>query len=129
MPHKIDTWRLSYSRDGFRLNIVRKNRLGVFLEWMIDFTDMDWFGKYKNIPFCWINPWGWTWRVGTEEHNLGGLWASVGHNLYAMAYRAEKEEILYWVPLTKAQVKEHFPDTWDWYLEMFDDEEDNDSAV
>jgi DNA-directed RNA polymerase subunit RPC12/RpoP len=112
---KVRTWQISRDKDGFHLEVVEKDRLGVFLNWLIEVTDMEWWGKRKNLPFCWINPWAWTFRVGTEDRNLGGWWYGVGNRLMNYAWRKENETVLYRVALTGAEVRECFADALRWF--------------
>lgn len=119
-------WVISYGRDGFALHVEEKSRLGSALAWLIEHSDMDWWGRYKNIPFCWINPWGWTFHIGRKGHTLGDGWMHVGNRLFHWAWKLEKTKNLIKLPLTDAQVREHFPDTWAWATDLMDDEDEDD---
>jgi hypothetical protein len=120
-------WVISHGRDGFALHVQERSRLGSALAWAIENADMEWFGKYRNIPFCWINPWESTWKVGREEHTLGDKWCDAGHAVLHFAWRLQHARELIRLPLTDDQVREHFPDTWKWYAEMFEDDDEEGS--
>lgn len=117
---KVRTWTISHGRNGFELHVVEKNRLGVVLTWLLDHLCLH--SKNHRVKlFCLIDPWAWTWRIGTEEHKLGGgLW-SFGNWLHNRAWNLEKEHVNFKVTLTNDQVKAGFQDSWDWAAEMFDE--------
>jgi hypothetical protein len=124
-------WTISYSRDGFQLSVSETSLLGTLASRALYAMEMDWWGKYKNLPFCWINPWGWTWRVGREEHTLGDKWMDVGQWLCRLTDGLPRERELYSMPLTDDEVREHFPETWERFgflTELNDDESDEEGV-
>lgn len=108
-------WHISHGKDGFKVHLVEKSRWGVFLTWLTEVTCMEWFGRYKNFPFCWINPYSWTFHLGTKNKNLGTLWLGVGNWVLDIAWKAEKEKQIFVVPIANEQVKKHFPETYTWF--------------
>lgn len=110
-------WAVAHGRDGFALHVQERSRLGSAAAWVIHHTEAPWWGKHKNIPFCWINPWGWTWHVGPEEHTLGDLWWSVGQAVLNFGYRLQRERDLIKLPLTDDQVHQYLPDEWKWFAD------------
>lgn len=111
---KIQTWSWTHGRDGFSIALYESSYWGKIISDIIEASDMDWWGKYNNIPFCWINPWGWTWHIGPEDHSLGDLWMFVGHKLLNLGFRLEKSKLIMEFPISDEEVKSKYPDTWDW---------------
>lgn len=124
MAKKIQTWAWTHGRDGFSVTLYEGSYWGKVVSDLIEAFDMDWWGKYKNIPFCWINPWGWTEKIGTKNHNLAGLWWTVGQRILQFGYRLEKSKQIMEFPLSDEEVKSKYPDAWAWahYWEQEDDE-------
>lgn len=114
MTKKIQTWSWTHGKDGFSITLYESSYWGKIISDIIEASDMDWWGKYKNLPFCWINPWGWTWHIGPEEHSLGDLWMFVGHKLFNLGFRLEKLKKIMEFPISDEEVKSKYPDTWDW---------------
>lgn len=126
----MKTWHLSHGRNGFTLEVVERSDWGSVAAWLIESSDLEWWGKYHNLPFCWINPWGWTWRIGREEHTLGDTWCGVGHWVLNLAWKLQRERSIISFTLTSEQVKELFPETWTWFDDALglDDEGDDEGG-
>lgn len=126
----MKTWYIGHTKDGFQLGVCENSTLGVIIAAIIEGADLEWWGKYKNLPFCWINPWSWTFAVGTVDHNLGRWWASTGNAVLDFAWKLKKEHTIISFPLTDEQVKTRFPEQWEWFAEMLawkkETEEDGD---
>lgn len=103
------SWNVSYGKDGFTFRAYERRWIGVALEWLLD-RDPCWWGEYHNLPFCLINPWGWTWQVGPEGHSLGDAWSTVGQWLHRFAWRLQKEREVFRVPLTDEEAQRLEPE-------------------
>lgn len=114
MKRTARDWHVQHQKDdGFTLRLEETSLWGevagvVFYR----LTDHEWFGKYKNFPFCWINPWNWTHHLGTEDHNVGYWWWKAGQRVCGLVDDLSKPIEKHVVPLTVEQVKRDFPDTW-----------------
>jgi len=124
MTKLIKTWQWAANNEGFVLELVEQSYWGSLLADFLGLFDMEWWGKYKNIPFCWINPWGWTWKIGTEDHNLGSLWYDIGQKMCNFQYHLKDEKLIKSIYVSDEEVKEKFPDVWDW-RHYWDSEEDD----
>jgi len=116
----VKTWYIARTKDGFQLDVCENSMRGAIIAEIIEGADLEWWGKYKNLPFCWINPWGWTFHVGTEEHNLGGWWMDVGNAVLNYAWKIKKERTVTSFPLTQEQVETLFPGDWKWFADTLD---------
>ena len=102
-------WNISYGKDGFCLHAYESRRIGLFLEWLID-QDPCWWGEYKNLPFCLINPWGWTFKIGPEDKTLGDAWLSFGNWCHWYAWKMQKTQQLFEAALTDEQAEKIDPE-------------------
>lgn len=114
MTKKIETWTWVHGKGGFTVVLSEASFWGKIASTLIESSDMDWWGKHKNLPFCWINPWGWTYKLGTEEHNLGVLWWILGQKVLNFGYRLEKEKKVMEFSIPDEVVKSKYPDIWEW---------------
>lgn len=124
MAKILETWQWSHGADGFSIRLYESSFWGKVFSDLIEASDMDWWGKYKNLPFCWINPWGWTYKIGTEDHNLGVLWWIVGQRVLNFGFKLEHPKLIKQIPVSDDEVKEKHPEIWDWahYWHEEDDE-------
>lgn len=120
--YTIQTWSWSHGREGFSVALYESSYVGKILSDFIEASDMDWWGKYKNIPFCWINPWGWTYKVGTENHNLGSFWISFGQKILSIGYNLERSKLVKQFKVSDEEVKNSFPEIWEWASYWNEDE-------
>lgn len=124
-------WSISRDKDGFRLHVTTRSSVGSALAWLIESADLEWWGKYHNLPFCWINPWGWTWKVGgtgeNGEGSLGDKWCDIGNRVLHVAWKLQKDQELASFPLTEQDMQTQFAEEYKWFDYMLgDDEEDED---
>jgi hypothetical protein len=137
MKRTARDWHVSYQKDeGFTLRVEEKSLLGEVAARLLLLTDAEWFGRYHNLPWCWINPWEWTWRVGVdsftltwtvlddegneiersktfERANLGSLWCDVGNRFLSFVDSLKRAREVAVIPLTNDEVKKHLPDAWE----------------
>jgi hypothetical protein len=150
-------WHVSYQKDdGFVLHVEEKSLLGKVAARLLLLTDMEWFGRYHNLPFCWINPWSWAWKVGvdtltiswttlnedstdlgdeSQDHhhairfdraNLGSLWMGVGQRFLSFADSLERARDVAVFSLTNEQVRERLPEVWENFGFLVEDDDDDD---
>lgn len=119
----IQRWSWTHSRDGFAVELNESSYFGSVLSDILQSFEADWWGKYKNMPFCWINPWGWTWKIGTEDHNLGSLWMTLGQRYLNFCYRLEKDKTVKRIYFTDDEVKSSFSEIWEWAHYWDEDDE------
>jgi hypothetical protein len=152
MKRTARDWRVHYQKDeGFTLRLEEKSLLGEIAARLLLLTDAGWLGRYHNLPWCWINPWGWTWKAGvdtitvtwttinedstdpgdeSQDHhhtvrletaNLGSLWMSVGNRVLNFANSLELAREVTMIPVSNDWVRENLPDTWKDYGFLVDD--------
>jgi hypothetical protein len=121
---KIRIWTVSDDISGVRVVLTERSLIGYGLSRLIEASDVHWI-KFRGRPvFCWIDPWRWTWHVGTEDHNLGSWWWDFGQWLLNQGYRLEHEHEVWRVPITAEQLKEHLPEDYEFFAFLLEDDDE-----